>query len=251
MIGAVAVFQGMSFRKERGVSALDEFEHKIHTQWLGPFCHNRGYVHWEFVEDSLNKLSEADARDFMSAIDSGLVIHQAGAFEAPCSKAKEYVFWEGPADLSPRRLTLWLEPIITIAGLWRMHRDYGWPAERLGAQSSSYAFDFVGYEADQTTEFVLCEVKPTRKALDLLINLMQKHRGTPKEAVNECPPAEKNALKKVIALRESHSRTFWALGPDNYGQVFTVRRDPSGEVILIPATDSALRFERTSGFGKS
>lgn len=83
------------------------------------------------MQDSLNKLSEADARDFMYAVDSGLVNHQGGAFEAACSRAKEYLFWEGPTDVSPRRLTLWMKPVITIAGLWRMYHEHGWPAERL------------------------------------------------------------------------------------------------------------------------
>lgn len=72
---------------------------------------------------------------------------------------------------------------------------------------------------------------------------MNKHRGTRKEALDDCKAAERNALKKVIALRESSSHTFWALGPDNYGYVFAVTRDPNGEVILTPTTESALYFK--------
>lgn len=233
------------------MAALDEFRERMHNEWLAQFCDTRGYGNGGFVWSSLEKLSEADARDFMDAVDSGLVTHQAGVFRAACSRANEYLFWEGAASVSPRRLTLWLEPVITIAGLRRMQHNFGWPAERLGAQSVSYAFDFVGYHADQRTDLVSCEAKPTRKAVDLLIAHMHKHAATPKEALKYCRPAEVNALKKVIALRESSSHTFWALGPNGYGHVFAVSRSSSGEVMLTPTTESALNFESRSADGKS
>lgn len=233
------------------MAALDEFRDRVHNEWLAPFCDSRGYEHGGFVWSSLDKLSEADARDFMDAIDSGLVTHKAGVFRAACSRANEYLFWEGAASVSPRRLTLWLEPVITIAGLRRMQHKFGWPTERLGAQSASYAFDFVGYQADQRTELVSCEAKPSRKAVDLLIAHMHKHAATPKEGLKDCNSAEVNALKKVIALRESSSHTFWALGPDGYDHVFAVSRSPTGEVVLTPSNESALSFERGSADDQS
>ncbi|MCF7532284.1 hypothetical protein [Pseudomonas petrae] len=122
------------------------------------FCDHREYAYGGFVASALDKLSEVDARDFIDAVDSGLVTHQAGAFEAACSNAKKYLFWEGATSVSPRRLTLWLEPVITIAGLRRLHHRYGWP-------HASYAFDFVGYQADQKTELAVCEAKPTQRAV--------------------------------------------------------------------------------------
>lgn len=124
-----------------------------------------------------------------------------------------------------------------------MQERYGWPAERLGAQSATYAFDFVGYQADERTEQIVCEVKPSSKSIDLLLSTMTKHRCSPKEALSDCKAAERNALKKVIALRESASCTFWALGPDNYGYIFAVTRDINGEVILKPTNETALNFE--------
>lgn len=225
------------------MTALAGFKDRMLYEWLAPFCDRRGYEHGGLVWSSLDKLSEVDARDFMDAVDSGLVTHQAGVFRAACSRANEYLFWEGAASTTPRRLTLWLEPVITIAGLWRMQHKFGWPSEQLGAQSASYAFDFVGYQADQRTELVSCEAKPTRKAVDLLIAHMQKHAASPKEALKDCRPAEVNALKKVIALRESSCHTFWALGPDGYGHVFAVSRSAAGEVVLTPTNESALNFE--------
>jgi hypothetical protein len=225
------------------MSARDEFRDRVYSDWLGPYCDQRGYAHGGFIQSSLEKLSEADASDFLRAVDHGVVTHQEGAFKAACSKAKEYLFWEGASNISPRPLFLWLEPVITIAGLWRLHHKFGWPAERLGAQSVTFAFDFVGYQADQQTEWISCEVKPTRKAVDFLITFMTSQQGIRKEMLSDYKATERNALKKVIALRESSSQTFWALGPDNYGHVFVVSRDLNGQVILTPTTESALYFE--------
>jgi hypothetical protein len=98
---------------------------------------------------------------------------------------------------------------------------------------------------------VSCEAKPTRKAVDLLIAHMHKHAVTPKEGLKACRPAEVNALKKVIALRESSSYTFWALGPDGYGHVFAVSRSSAGGVVLTPTNESALNFERGAAEGES
>lgn len=225
------------------MQALDEFKRRVYSEWLEPYCDQRGYAHGGFVHESMDRLSEDDARHFMDAIDHGLVTHKQGAFRAPCSRAKEYLFWEGARNTSPRRLTLWLEPVITIAGLRRMQSTFGWPAEQLGAQSVSYAFDFVGYQADQKTELVACEVKPTKNAIDLMVYLMKAHPGITIEALNDFKPAERNALKKLIALRESTCHTFWALGPDNYGHILSVTRDVNGEVTLTSTTELALCYE--------
>jgi hypothetical protein len=40
-------------------------------------------------------------------------------------------------------MTLWVEPIITIGALSRLHFEFGWPAAMLGMQTDDYAFDFV------------------------------------------------------------------------------------------------------------
>lgn len=123
----------------------------------------------------MDKIEEPDAYDFMDAVDHGLVTYEKGAFVAACSRLKEYMFWEGLRTGVPRRLTLWLEPIITIAGLRRLQRDFGWPPDRLGMQSSTWAFDFVGYAADQETEVIVCEVKRTKREVDSLLELMELH----------------------------------------------------------------------------
>ena len=92
--------------------------------------------------------------------------------QSPSQQSQGVSILCGVNRISPRRTTFWLEPDITVAGLRRMQRKFGWPAERLGAQSLTYAFDFVGYQGDQRTQLVSCEVKPTRKPVDLLVALM-------------------------------------------------------------------------------
>jgi len=223
------------------MSALDEFKNRLSSEWLIPFCNARGFSHEGFNTNTIENLSEADAHDFMQAIDNGLVIHDKGIFTSGCSKAKEQIFWEGARSSVPRKVTLWLEPIITIAGLIRLHRDFGWDAKRLGMQSQTWAFDLVGYQEDLITELLICEVKKTQRELDKLLDFMKKHASTPAEAESELKGAERNAFKKVLALRQSESSVFWALGPNRYGRVFKVQRDDIGSVSLHHMNESELK----------
>jgi hypothetical protein len=223
------------------MSALEEFKCRLPQEWLIPFCKARGYSHEGFDGRTLGKVSPVDATDFMQAIDSGLVHHRDGTFLAAQSKAKEQIFWEGAKGTTPRRITLWLEPIITIAGLLRLRRDHLWPASRLGLQSKTWAFDLVGYAAqDSSTEHLVCEVKKAKKEIDTLLQLMHKHLATPAEMEKEFKAAERNAFRKVLALRSSDSKVFWALGPDDYEFVFDVIRNQNGTVSLRAADRSAL-----------
>ena len=85
-----------------------------------------------------------------------------GFFLAPLSKAREQIFWTGSKNVDPRPLTLWIEPIITIGALAKLHVLYGWPAEKLGTQSKTWAFDLVGYGANKNDELLACEVKKSK-----------------------------------------------------------------------------------------
>lgn len=223
--------------------ALEEFKSRLSSDWLIPFCSAKGYPHDGFVVSSLEKLSSTDARDFMEAIDSDLVLHHQGIFTAARSKAKEQIFWQCARTSVPRKITLWLEPIITIAGLMRLHRDFGWASNRLGMQSKTWAFDLVGYEEDLKTELLVCEVKKTEREVDKLLELMEKHASTPAEAKSNLRGTERNALKKVVGLRQSTSTMFWALGPNRYGHVFHILRSPAGIISLHPTGESALSLK--------
>ncbi len=223
------------------MSSLQEFKARLPQEWLIPFCTARGYSHEGFDGHRLNELSEVDAADFMQAVDCGLVHHSDGTFLAAQSKAKEQIFWEGAKSIVPRKVTLWLEPIITIAGLMRLHRNFHWNKDQLGLQSKTWAFDFVGYAAnDLSNEQLVCEVKKTEQEVKTLLELMHKHLGTPAEREHEFKAAERNAFKKVLALRKSASKVFWALGPNGYGYVFNIIRGQDGVVAIRVADEAAL-----------
>lgn len=224
------------------MAALEEFKRRLPQDWLIPFCAARGYSHEGFDGRAVEKLSAVDAADFMQAIDSGLVRHRDGTMSANQSKAKEQIFTQGLKDSVPRKVTLWLEPIITIAGLMRLHRDFQWPANRLGLQSKyPWAFDLVGYSSeDPVAEHLVCEVKKTVREVDVLLEKMLKHLNTPARLEHEFKAAEKNAFKKVLALRTSAAKVFWALGPNGYSKVFYVVRDENGVIDLRRADISAL-----------
>ncbi len=222
--------------------ALDEFTARHLNDWLTPFCQARGYSHDGFDGRAIRMLSAADACDFMQAIDLGLVTHQCGFFSAARSKAKEQIFWQGPRASIPRKVSLWIEPIITIGGLRRLHRDFQWPAGQLGLQSKTWAFDLVAYDRTHKLEAVVCEVKKTEREVEMLLKFMQQHLDTPADVEMRMRGPERNAFKKVLALRESASTVFWALGPDRYGHVFKVGRNARGAITLHCATESALEF---------
>lgn len=223
---------------------LDTFESRLRSEWLAAFCEPRSFQEAGFDPKSLANLSAKDAGNFMRAVDGRLVVHQSGVFTAPCSRAKEQIFWTGETVITPRPLTLWLEPVITIGALARLHEDFSWEPGRLGLQSKTWAFDLVGYAEDSQTELLMCEVKKSEREIDKLIELMTKHLATPAEADPELKGAEQNAFRKVVALRTSpSSQVFWALGPNHYEFIFRIRRDGVGKLSLEPADESALAMQ--------
>ena len=223
----------------KDVHAIERFRTRLVQEWLTPFCRSRRLDENGFVWSSLDRLTAIDAADFMHAIDRGLVTHLNGSFMAPRSKAKEQLFWEGARNTSPRRLTLWLEPVITIAALGRLHREHGWPANRLGLQSATWAFDLVGYQGDLAREQVVCEVKKSDAEVRKLMGFMTENANTATDMATRLKGAELNAFRKVLALRQSDCLVFWALGPGGAGSVFNVIRSSTG-VHLLPATESQL-----------
>jgi hypothetical protein len=41
---------------------------------------------------------------------------------------------------------VWIEPVVTIAAMARLHFEFGWPISCLGMQSKTWAFDLMGYK---------------------------------------------------------------------------------------------------------
>jgi len=208
------------------MNEIDEFRQRLNGDWLLPFCAARGYSHEGFDGRNIENLSAKDVRDFLQSIDCELVKHCDGFFTAPQSKAKEQIFWQGDKESKPRKVTLWIEPIITIGALRRLHRDYHWPLNLLGLQSKTWAFDLVAYSPDDSSaEHLLCEVKKSPAEIDALIRHMQRHLDSELDVEHTLKAAERNAFRKVHALRRSKAKFFWALGPNQFEQIFEVHRD--------------------------
>jgi hypothetical protein len=225
------------------MQAINEFKDRLRREWLIPFCNKHGYSDEGFVVSSIDKVAETDARDFLTAIDDGLVVHDNGVFTAPCSKATEQIFWQGEKTTSPRRITLWIEPIITIAGLSKLHRNFMWPKNQLGLQSKTWAFDLVAYSSNLTREMVACEVKKSWSEIEKLILFMEKHKSSPEDGIINIKGSERNALKKVIGLRLCRAPKFWALGPDGKYRIFEVEYEANNCVALRPTTEKALIYD--------
>ncbi len=223
------------------------FRSRLYSDWLPSFCQapHRNYSVAGFKDSSISKLHEFDAYWFLRAIDAGLVTEKDGFFIAPKSKAKEQIFWEGDKKRTPRPITLWIEPIITIGALARLNQQYGWPIENLGMQSATWAFDLVGY-SNSNREHLVCEVKKQSRELSRLLDFMNAYaRQDPlkSEPVNA---QARNAYRKVQGIRLSWPTIFWALGPGGEDFVSLIRKEGASQRFqLEPAEESILEFSET------
>lgn len=224
---------------------MNNFKNRLYPEWLIPFCERHGYSGLGFVGASVEKLESLDAKGFFAAIEDGLVVHEKGIFRAPCSSATERIFWEGEKKTVPRKITLWIEPIITMAGLSRLHREHGWPMSQLGMQSKTWAFDLVAYSKEQEQELVACEVKKSWREIEKLVSLMELYKATPESEISEFKGVARNAFKKIIGLRLSKASIFWALGPGGRSIIFKVKYGPNDEVMLVPTDEKALTYPHT------
>lgn len=226
-------------------TAFQAFKDRILGDLLPIFCDDpsRGWGRGGFKED-WKHVTETDAADFLLALDTGLIEHQGrGLYRAPRSKASEQFFWSGTKNILPRPVTLWVEPIITVAVLSRLHFKWGWPKDLIGTQSQKWAFDVTAYRAsDLSNEYVACEVKKTVVELDQLVELMQRFSTDrdPGDALKSS--REKNAFRKLKGLQARHASIFWAVGPNGANKVFRMTYTDGGAVIFNPASDDALTY---------
>jgi hypothetical protein len=208
------------------------FQRRILDDLLPQFCNDQSRA-WGTggFKAAWGKISEVDAADFLRGIDAGLVEHRGrGLYEAPRSRASEQFFWSGPKHKTPRPITLWAEPIITIAVLARLHFDLGWPKELLGSQSRDWAFDVTTYLAsDSDVEYIACEVKKSTAEIDKLIELMTRF-GKSSIANQPTISKERNAFRKLQALRRRQPKLFWAVGPGGSNHAFKMRYSDEGIV---------------------
>ncbi|MES2136217.1 MAG: hypothetical protein V4502_04050 [Pseudomonadota bacterium] len=226
---------------------IQAFEQLLYRHLIPEFCadQRRRCTLQGFRNDSV-KVSENDAGDFLRAWDGGLLTHKGrGLYRAAVSSASEQFFWEGPKESKLRWFSLWLEPVITIAALARLHFDHGWPTDLLGTQSTNWAFDLVALSGPGDSELIAGEVKKTAKEVETLLLRMAQFGYNPDAP---CPAAgkERNAFKKVAALRTGRAPLFWAIGPDRLSKAYRVTY--VSEVVNLTAVEEAeLSYSRCAG----
>lgn len=224
--------------------SLDAFKDRILNDLLPDFCRDsaRNYDISGFRQD-FSGIQEADAANFLKAFDAGLVKAEGNMYRAPRSYAREQLFWEGAVDQVPRPISLWIEPIITIATLSRLHFDLGWPPELLGTQSSDWAFDVAAYQRDDfINEYLACEVKKTDNEFASLIQNMKYFGASPEQKFANSK--EKNAYKKVAGLRARRAPIFWAVGPGGTNAAFKMFYAEDGRIDFEEVPFEALRYHQ-------
>lgn len=228
--------------------ALKAFEERILNDLLPAFCDDPhrsacGYDASGFRAD-FSGIDDLDAANFLKAMDAGLVSLVGRLHRAPQSHAGEQFFWTGDKATIPRPLTLWIEPIITIATLATLHFDLGWPRESLGTQSVDWAFDVATYVgADIANEHIACEVKKTVGETDRLVDRMRHFASLP--ADESFDGKEKNAYRKVKGLRARRAPFFWAVGPGGHGTAFKLTYDGDGLIAFDEVPLDALHYSAT------
>lgn len=224
------------------MTACETFERLLKTVLIPDFCsdESRRMAPSGFVESS-NRVAEVDAADFLRGWETGLPVHQGrGQYLVGHGRVKEQFFSSGSKSVTPRTFTLWMEPVITVAAIARLHLDHGWPISLLAAQSDDWAYDIVGRTMQDGAVRVAGEVKKSRREVDKLIDELIEF-GSDLTLPNPLPEKYKNSLKKLISLRKIRAPILWVVGPDCYQKVFLVRYE--GDIVsFVPAPLSALAF---------
>ena len=226
-------------------TAVDEFWRRLLDVWLPAYCNNptRMYSQEGFKSDR-SILSETDATNFPRAVDQKVVsMDSGGRFKMPRSNATEVLFWEHEKSITPRPITLWLEPVITIAAAAKLHLEHGWPLDCIGMQSVDYAFDLIAFLPGRPDhEYIAGEVKPTAGQLTSMVTKM---RGCCSEGNHtHCleSSARRNAHRKWLGLARCRAPLFWAIGPAGNQEVFQVIYSDERPIELTETFESALGF---------
>lgn len=222
----------------------DEFMRRLNGEWLLAYCSDtkRQYSPAGF-RIGKDALTEEDARDFLRALDHGVVTFgERQRLQMAHGMKSETLFWEGLRDVERRPISLWLESVITVAVGARLHLDYGWPVDSLGMQSKDAAFDVMAYHApDFDNEYVAVEVKKTSREVDeLLRNLTKCCAGEHDPSCLDCK--RKNAHRKWVALQARKPPLFWAVGPHPNARLFEVIAAADGSIRLEAAPQERLQF---------
>ncbi len=205
--------------------SMTVFADRLSREWLPTYCGDlkRNYSTAGYRAGS-NKVTSQDANDFLRALDNGVVVDSGGGrYRMPQSKANEVIFWEGSKAKTPRPITLWMEPVITIASVARLNLDYGWPKHCLGMQSAKLEFDLTAFlPQNLEAEHIAGEVKKTVRELDSLTANLHVLCREGEMDVKMLSQSQTNARKKLIGLLRSRAPLFWAIGPGNVSYLFEV-----------------------------
>lgn len=225
------------------MSSRAAFDNLVLEELLPQFSAHYGYDTAGFRAGTLKRVSEDDATWFLEALRTRVVSRDGPFFRSVLSRAREQIFWQGVKSVSPRPITMWVEPVITIAGAGRLHGRFGWPRELIGLQSERpWAFDLVGYDPEGKSVLV-CEVKKSRREVDRLVRAMLEFLSQPPLNTEPTHQAMRNAYRKVKALRQVKPRLVWVLGPESYGKVFQSVRGANGEITQLEEVgESALSW---------
>jgi hypothetical protein len=230
--------------------SMNEFD-EILFNHLIPEYQSLGYLKGidAVFNDKERHFSDADASYFVEAFKNGLINHVGRSrYKAPMSGATEGFFNSGPSTESPRTFYLAQEVIITVGVLARLHLDYGWPKELLGAQSKDWAFDAVAFMPNSVTEHIACEVKKTASEVDKLLMFVNEICDADVMLSDSesrlLRPDKLNAYRKVRSLLRNKVPIFWAVGPDGFGQVFEMEYPTEGRVKLNRSDQAVLRYTR-------
>ena len=226
-----------------------EFMRRVMGEWLPAFCADskRQYDPKVFKPEG-KVIADADARDFLRAVDSGVAFFAARQrLGMRHGRACEPMFTEGEKKIQPRPVYLWVETVLTVAAGARLHFEHGWPVDLLGMQpNKDSALDLAAYRpTDLINEFIAGEIKPTARELAALSkNLRKCCTGEHDEACIK-DKAKRNAHRKYSALQARKPAIFWLVGPSPHNEVYRLSY-PSEGIIEMQQTDSSgLNFSET------
>lgn len=228
--------------------ALATFTRLLSTEWLSAYCTDpdRQYSPTGYKAES-NTVTPSDAKGFLRALDGGVVVPGSrGGYRLPHGKTEEVIFWEGFTRIVPRNITLWLEPVITIGTLARLHFDLGWPLACLALQSARWEFDLTAsLPGNLAAEHIAAEVKKTEKELDALVGHMLELGAQSDVDEKSLTRPKLNAYRKVKGLTRRRAPLFWAVGPCLVSHAFAVEYGPESKVLLTHVPLDRLAYPGT------
>lgn len=224
------------------MSARSEFDDLLQQKLIPEFCSDpkRSMDISGFLPET-NFVTERDAADFLRAWKAGFAVHQDhGRYHICEGRLIDQFFWERGKAVPGRRFSLWMEPVITMGALARLHFDLSWPKNLLVSQPGTWAFDLAALTPDRKTAAIAGEVKKTRREVENLLRYMRTLGESPDATEPSSGPA-RNAFRKVSALRGELAPIFWAIGPEGYEQVFSVDYDQAPLIRFVSVDRESLR----------